>query len=210
VTEYTWPDDLAPYAVSFYLQPHTGGSESPFSRKTKVYGLSAPRWICSLSFRGGYWGTRDLEAVGPNLDALLAKLKGRENRITIFDFRRSEPRSPQWTAGVGNLAAAAGSTSLTITGLQPGVKIYAGDYLGGDGRPHIFTAADFSAVAATADSSGRATVTFEPPLATAIAAGAAIFTQARGLFRLSSDDAGLNGVAVGEAQMMTLVFAEDL
>jgi hypothetical protein len=36
VSDYDWPDDLVPYAVEFRLQPHTGGTESPFRRTTKV------------------------------------------------------------------------------------------------------------------------------------------------------------------------------
>jgi hypothetical protein len=53
-------------------------------------------------------------------------------------------------------------------------------------------------------------VTFEPPLATAIALNSAVFGNPTGLFRLTSDDAGDNGVAVGEAVNLTLNFVEDL
>lgn len=204
MTDYTWPDDLVPYAVSFYLQPHTGGSESPFSRVSKVYGLSAPRWVCSMSFRGGYWGRRGMEAYGPRLDAMLAKLKGRQNRVELFDWRRHEMRAQLWTTSVGNLAASLGATTMTITGLPPGTKVYAGDYLGGDGRPHIILDDVW------ANSSGQAVVTFEPPLKAAISADAAVFGSPTGLFRLTSDDAGENGVVVGEAINMTLEFVEDI
>jgi hypothetical protein len=204
VTDYTWPDDLVPFQQSFYLQPHTGGSESPFSRVSKIYGLSAPRWICSMSFRGGYWGANGLEAVGPRLDALIAKLKGRQNRALIYDFRRPVMRGRQWLSGVGNSAAALGATSITVTGLQPGQTIRAGDYIGGDGRPHIITDD------VTADSTGQAVVTFEPPLKAAIALNAAVFGNPTGIFRLTDDDAGANGIQVGEAVSITLSFVEDL
>lgn len=210
MTDYTWPDDLAPFAVSFYLQPHTGGSESPFTRQTKVYGLSAPRWICSMSFRGGYDGTIGLTAVGRRLDALLAKLKGRQNRVLIYDFRRPKMHSPLWPLAAGNLAAAAGDTTMTITGLLPGTPVYSGDYLGGDGRPHIIGDAPFSVVAATAGASGQATVSFEPPLKAAIGVNAAVFGKPTGIFRLTSDDAGDNGVQVGDAVSVSLNFVEDL
>lgn len=210
MTDYDWPDDLVPYAQQFYLQPHTGGSESPFNRKTKIYGLSAPRWICSISFRGGYWGTRAQEAYGPRLDALIAKLKGRENRIRIWDFRRADMRSKAWPRSASNLSAALGATTMTITGLAPGTDVYTGDYLGGDGRPHIITSATDEEVAAVANSSGQAAVTFSPPLAAAVGAGVAVFAKPTGLFRLASDDAGQNGVAVGEAINLTLDFVEDL
>jgi hypothetical protein len=204
MTDYVWPDDLVPYAQQFYLQPNTGGSESPFNRKTKVYGLSAPRWICSMSFRGGYWGRLGLEAVGPRLDAFIAKLSGRENRVALYDFRRPEIRSHLWRSTAGNSAAVAGATSIIITGLTPGMTIHAGDYIGGDGRPHIILDD------VTADGSGNATVSFKPPLAANVALNAAVFGNPTGLFRLTNDDAGQNGVAVGEAVNITLDFVEDL
>lgn len=204
MTDYVWPDDLVPFQVSFYLQPHTGGSESPFSRVSKIYGLSAPRWICSMSWRGGYWGTRDLEAVGPRVDAFVAKLKGRQNRVELYDFKRPKMRSPTWPRGASNLAASLGATTMTITGLPVATKVYAGDYIGGDGRPHIVLDD------AEADSIGQAVVTFEPPLSAAVGAGAAVFGNPTGLFRLTDDDAGNNAVEVGQAQIMTLQFVEDL
>jgi hypothetical protein len=204
MTDYAWPDDLVPYQVSFYLQPHTGGSESPFNRVSKIYGLSAPRWVCSMSFRGGYWGTKGLDAVGPRLDGLIAKLKGRQNRISIYDFRRPEMRSRGWKTGGGSSAAAAGDTSMTISGQNPGVKILAGDYIGGDGRPHIITDDVIVGVG------GTAVVNFEPPLSAAVGLNAAVFGNPTGIFRLVSDDAGDNGVEVGNAVSMTLSFVEDL
>jgi hypothetical protein len=204
MTDYDWPDDLVPYAQQFYLQPNTGGTESPFNRKTKVYALSAPRWICSMSFRGGYNGESGLKAYGPRLDALIAKLEGRTNRIRIWDFRRDGMRSPLWPRSASNLSAVQGATSMTITTLAPGTPVYAGDYIGGDGRSHIILDDVY------ANGSGQAVVSFKPPLAAAIGAGAATFSQAGSIFRLVNDDAGQNVVQVGEAQTMTLDFVEDI
>lgn len=204
MADYTWPSDLVPYAVSFYLQSHTGGSESPFSRQTKIYGLSAPRWVCAMSFRGGDWGERGLEAIGPRLDAMIVKLKGRQNRAAVYDFRRVRPRSQTWPSAANNLSALAGVTTMTITNLPPGTMVRAGDYIGGDGRPHLI----LDDVAANA--SGQAVVTFEPPLAANVNAGSAIFSKVSGFFRLTSDDAGDNGTAVGEGVNITLEFVEDL
>lgn len=204
MTDYTWPSDLAPYTVSFYLQPHTGGSESPFSRQTKVYGLSAPRWVCSMAFRGGYWGSTGLEANGPRMDAMVAKLKGRQNRVALYDFRRDSLRAPLWPIAPGNTAAAQGATTMTVTGLPPGTVMLAGDYLGGDGRPHIITDN------ATANSSGQAVVTFEPPLIGAVGFNGATFGSPTGMFRLTDDDAGNNQTEVGQGIGMTLEFVEDI
>lgn len=210
MTDFVWPSDLVPYAQSFYLQPHIGGSQSPFSKQTKVYGLSAPRWICAMSFRGGYKGTRDHDAFGPRLDAFIAKLRGRQNRVALYDFRRVAMRGPFWPAGVGNSAASAGDTQITLTGLSPGQPIYCGDYLGGDGRPHIIVSDDGGLLAATADGSGEATIDFEPPLSADIAGDSILFASAAtGLFRLTDDDQGANGVQVGDAVNITLNFVED-
>lgn len=210
MTNYVWPDDLVPYAQSFYLQPHTGGSESPFSRVSKIYGLSAPRWVCTMAFRGGYSGTKDQAAFGPRLDALIAKLKGRQNLVWIWDFRRPRQRSPVWPRSASNLIAAGGATSMTVTGLAPGTPIYNGDYFRGDGTAHIICDDTLGAVHATADASGEAVVSFEPPLTQVINAGLAQFDKSAALFRLTSDDAGSNMVGVGEAQEITLEFVEDI
>lgn len=200
MTDYLWPDDLVPYSVDFYLQSHSGGSESPFSRLTKTYGLSAPRWICQMSFRGGYWGETGLEAYGPRVRAFLTKLRGPQNRAAIYDFSHSQMRGDP---PAGNSAAAAGATSVSLTGLPSGGKVYAGDYIGGDGRPHIITED------ATANSSGVAFVRFEPPLQSAIAADAMTFGNPIGVFRLDSDDAASSQVTVGEGQEFSVRFVED-
>lgn len=209
MTDYTWPSDLAPYAVDFYLQAHSGGSESPFTRQTKTYGLSAPRWVCTLAFRGGYDGTDQLTTVGPRLDALVAKLNGRQNRVLLYDFRRPAMRG-NWPVTAGNLAASKGDTSITITGLAPGTPVYTGDYIGGDGRPHIIGDDPFSVIAATADGWGQAVVSIEPPLAANIPVNGAVFGAVPGAFRLTSDDAGSSGVQVGDAVNQSLTFVEDL
>lgn len=205
MADFDWPADLVPFAQTFFLQPHVVRSVSPFTRQQKVYGLSAPLWMCRMSFRGGYNGRRGAEAYGPRLDAFLAKLKGGENRVAIHDFRRPEMRGRAWSHSASNALATSGATSLVITGISPhGETALAGDYVGGDGRPHIILDD------ARADDSGEAMVTFEPPLSADIVAGGAVFGNPTGWFRLTSDDAGANGVEVGQAAMFDLEFIEDI
>lgn len=208
MADYDWPADIVPFGVTFYLQPHTGGSESPFSRATKVYALSAPRWVCRLSVRGGdsvRWGSSGSALWGQRMDAFLAKLKGRQNRVRLWDFRRPNMATTDWAKNRSNLAAAVGDTIITITNLSPYSRVYAGDYIGGDGRPHIILDD------VDADASGNATVTFEPPLKTALAVGAMTHgSGASGLFRLVSDDAGANPSEVGQLTQYDLDFVEDL
>lgn len=204
MTDFTWPDDLVPYQQLFYLQPHVVRSESPFTRQTKIYGLSAPRWICKMVFRGGYDGIEAQGAYGPRLDAIVAQLAGGANRVAIYDFRRTALRGPSVPSLLGNSAASAAATSMTVTGLSPGDRLYPGDYLGGDGRPHIIT------IGADADGSGHASVTFTPPLAADIATDAATLGTGAGWFRLTSDDAGGNLTEVGGLAQYDLEFVEDL
>lgn len=198
MSDYDWPDDLVPYAVSFYLQPHTGGTESPFTRQTKVYGLSSPRWVCRISLRApdsaDRWGS-DYAEWGERIDAFLASLEGRLNRVRIWDFRR-----PGRTPAFGNAAATAGTNTITLTGASSG-DIRVGQYLGGDGRPHIITALGVSGSDLVA--------TVRPHWETDIAIDAAIFEQVSGFFRLTSDDAGQNASAAGELTQYDLEFVED-
>jgi hypothetical protein len=222
MTDYAWPDALAPTSQLFYLQPHTGGSESPFTRQTKVYGLSAPRFICRIGAIGGQSGA-GLRGKGGAIDGFLAKVGGRLNRILIYDYRRPWP-SPLTgldfdggetfdggeefldTLALGaSLAAAAGATRMQLAGCTPSrLLARAGEYVGGDGRPHTLTDD------VTSSPAGTANVDFRPALAADLAAGAATFWKVAGAFRLTSDDAGANGASVGELEQFDLEMVEDL
>lgn len=199
MTDFPWPDDIAPYVQSFYLQPMTGGSESPFTRQSKLYGLSKPRWVTSLRLRApasaDWWGS-DQSEWGERIDAFLAKLDGRLNRVQMWDFRRPG-RTP---AGFSNGAATAATNTMLLIGASPG-DIRVGEYIGGDGRPHIITNLNVSGSDLTA--------TVRPYWEADIDAGDAIFENVSGYFRLTSDDAGQNGAAVGELTEYTLDFVED-
>lgn len=233
MTDYSWPTDLAPFAQAYWLQPHVGRSESPFTRQMKTYGLSAPRWVTRMSFRGGYAGATAEAAFGGRIDALLVKLAGGVHRALIYDFRRPTNSGPgrslidmdgltfpfaggehfslgemweiDWSTEPQSLAAAAGATSITFDGFEPQAIIFkAGDYVGGDGRAHLILDD------ATADVTGRVTVSFQPPLGGAIAAGAGIYERVTSPFRLVSDAAGANPAEAGEAVALDFELIEDL
>lgn len=223
MADIAWPADLMPYRVMFYLQPHVGGSESPLTRVRKVYGLSAPRWVARLTFRGGYGGApllRDPAGFGPRLDSLIADLQGGLNKAVFHDFRRPRPLQPQSRrAALTVRQAAAGATSIVVDGFAPrGLAFSLGDYVGGDGRPHIVSAAATIAAAGVvggagtiyADASGAAIVGINPPLSAAIAAGTVLTWPVTGRFTLTSEDAGQNETDVGEATEYTLDFSEEL
>jgi hypothetical protein len=103
-----------------------------------------------------------------------------------------------------NEAAKRGASEMAFVGFKPGERVFLdGDYIGGDGRPHIVLRPG-----AVADANGRAVVRFTPPLDYDVPAGRAITMQPTGRFQLLSDDAGANETAVGEATEYTLDFIE--
>ena len=206
MTDYVWPDDLSPRRSSFYLRPHVLRQRSPITRAGLTLELSAPIWICRLGFRGWVDGTEGKGAIGPRLDAWIAKLKGGANRVALWDFNRPMLRGSADGHALVNGAAAAGATSMSVTGFAPGARaFYAGDYVGGDGRAHIVTDDPFT----YADASGAVTVHFLPPLDSAIAAGAAIYGKTPSWFILQDDDAGENSSEAGEPVEHVLAFEED-
>lgn len=213
MTVQAWPDDLAPYRVAYYLQAHRGGSESPLSRTGKFYLLSAPRWVARFTFRAGYDGGPfdDAAGFGPRLDGMIAAMRG-VVRVALWDWRRPVPIYPQLVVAGASLhftGALAGAGVAGVAGFVPNARAFSvGDYLGGDGRCHIVTAPCY------ADGSGVASVSFEPPLETDLAAGApAITRRVTSPFRLAADgadDAGANETEVGQPTEYTLSFVEDL
>jgi len=232
MSDFEWPEAI-PFRVQFYLQPYTSRSQSPWTRATKIYGLSQPIWVARLTVRTGYNGEDGVSAWGGVMDAFLADMEGGANRVALWDFRRPFPvglrRYYRQFAGIRypflngeefsmgerfiipseaeptNEAAEAGATQMTFVGLKPGERVFqTGDYVGGDGRPHIILAPG-----ATVGDDGKATIAFKPPLVADVEAGAAKTMQPPGWFRLVSDDAGANETDVGEMTTYTLDFTED-
>lgn len=222
MVDIAWPQDLVPYRVAFYLQPHIGGQESPITRTRKTYGLSAPRWLARLTFRGGYDGEVRFgaaEGFGPRLDSLIADLEGGLNIAVFHDWRRERPPLPAIRSAPTSVGAAAGATSMVVRGFAPFAAAFSlGDYIGGDGRPHIVSAAATLAAGGVvagagtiyANAAGEALVGFKPPLSAAVPNGAILSWPVTGRFELASEDAGQNETTVGELTEYTLDFVEKL
>lgn len=228
MAEIAWPDGLFPYKTMFFLQPHIGGQESPLTRRRKVYGLSAPRWVARLTFRAGhgYDGDNLYRGLGPSagdaafyagrLDALIAQLQGGLHVVRFHDFRRPKPQSyltsytpPMTLDG----AAEAGASTIVIQRGHGEIGPSIGDYIGGDGRPHIVT--DVSPRSGSMQSAGgpdgKITVTFEPPLSAPIAAAAPLEVEMiTAPFRLVNEDDGANEGEVGQPIEYVLDFVEEL
>ncbi len=206
MVDLVWPADLRPLSQSFYLQPHVGGAESPITRTRKVYGLSAPRWLTKLTFRHRAWGHGREAEKSARIEALIAEMEGGLNRVALWDFRRDRTLRPQPIQTAPTvLPASRGASEMQIAGFSPySTAFLAGDYIGGDGRPHILTAP------AVADSSGVATVKFRPPLTADVPAGLAVISSVTAPFRLTLDSAGMNDTTARQLTTFTLEFAEDL
>ncbi|WP_200844848.1 MULTISPECIES: hypothetical protein [unclassified Novosphingobium] len=227
MADLVWPAGLFPYKTMFYLQPHVGGQESPLTRTRKVYGLSAPRWIARLSFRAGHGYDDPAIGRGPDgfdaayyaarLDALIAEMEGGLNSIRFHDFRRPRPQSylSGYAPGFATVdGAQVGATTMVIRRQSGWVGPSVGDYIGGDGRPHIITRVSPSAAGdmmSFAPPDGGIVVEFKPPLSAAIEVGAPLqMDQVTARFRLASEDAGQNEGEVGAPIEYMLDFTEDL
>lgn len=224
MADIDWPEGLFPYKTMFYLRPHVGGQESPLTRTRKVYGLSAPQWIARLSFRAGHGYDRSIPgptAVDPSfwaarLDAFIAQMRGGLTRVRFHDFRRPLPQclltNRVTTQTLAN-PAPVGANTMVIQCGNGGVGPSIGDYIGGDGRPHIIVGVSPSqgTMISVAPASGLITLTFEPPLSAPIAAGAPLLMdRVTARWMLTGDDAGANESEVGQPTDYVLEFTEDL
>jgi hypothetical protein len=226
MADIEWPAELMPYKTLFYLQPHVGGQESPITRTRKVYGLSAPRWLCRITLRAGHGWDRDIiGSVGPKvsdalfwsarIDALIAELQGGLNCVLLHDFRRPAPQSYLSTYGQPTTTTGAnkGATSMILQRTPGAYGPSIGDYIGGDGRPHIVTKISPGAgsMMSKAPANGQIAVEFQPPLSATMALGATVLQrEVTAPFRLVSDDAGQNETDVGAPVEYVLDFAEDV
>lgn len=195
MAEILWPEDLPPYAISFFLQPHIIRSESPFTHDQKLYGLEKPRWACQMSFRGGdgsNWPASEVALYGQRLDSLIGELEGGVHHALLWDFRRDTE-----TAGLVNSTIRSGLSTVTFTSGTPVV----GEYVGGDGTPHLITNV-FEVSAGTL-------ATVRPPFISHIAEGGLSSGKVTGRFRLSSNEAGANFSEVGQLTHYSLDFFED-
>lgn len=226
MADIAWPDGLVPYKTMFYLQPHVGGQESPLTRTRKVYGLSAPRWIAKLTFRAGHGGEGVGLSSGPRcdnpsfyaavLDAFIADMEGGLYLTRFHDFRRPRPQHFLTNYAVPAtiaVTAPVGATEVSVQVGEGNIGPSIGDYIGGDGRPHIVTG--FSPKVASMTSigpeSGIVTLRFKPPLSAPLVAGSALeIGPVTARFRLTVETAGENDAEVGQPVEYVLEFSEEL
>jgi hypothetical protein len=79
----TWPADLVPNSLSFWLQPNASALESPINRARQVLARDGTRWMAELDFV-------NLDPIkAGRVHALVARMKGGAETVTV----RSEPQA---------------------------------------------------------------------------------------------------------------------
>lgn len=237
MTDYTWPDDLVPFQMTFYRQQHNVVHTSPYTRQQQVLGRSAPRLVAKMSFRGGANERAGrMNSVGIRLEAFLEKVKGPQNRVLVYDFRLPNGRGvirnfddyaatvPETFFSDGTGFADGGGFVVTPVGAPAtsggavgGTSIVmSGLWPGTTPRK----AGDWIGFGdnrayrvtddATVDADGNAVIRFEPPLKSAVGPNSHVFTKVRAAFRLTTDDAGSNPTDVTGLGAYEIDLVEDL
>jgi len=192
VTIYTFPSSLwRVSSVNFQLQSVSASSpQSAFNPLPFVDGPTTEVWIANVTVAPDeHDGWRDLAA-------LLRKLRGRRNKVRLYDPSRAlRGAGPGPTVNVA-ADAAAGATSITLGNLTPSQAVaLAADDLFGIGENPYAVSDDVAS-----DSSGEATISFLPPLRVGVAVNDPVtladadvedITGPTGLFMLLSGGDGL-------------------
>lgn len=163
---------------TFGLMPNTQVFESPLNRSVQTVELPGARWLFSYNFESLESG--DIR----KLKAFLAQLRGMSGRFYMEDKTYLRSGTAAGTPLVKG-ANQVGSTLITDgwTPSQP-LLLDVGDYISIDYELKIITQV------ASSDSSGNATLTFEPPLRNSPIDNAAIVVNSpKAIFRLSGDEA---------------------
>ena len=166
------PEDLSILRQDFGIRNFDFTFAGSDTGATQTTLRAPPRRTCSLV-------SNEMEALedGAAWRVLLHALRGRVNSLAVYDIMQPEPRGTArgtWTCSGG---AAAGAASMVISAAgQAGLTLLAGDLFGvnqsANGRQVLHVQAD-----ATVAGNGLMTVTFEPVLRLAVAAGSAIAWQ---------------------------------
>jgi hypothetical protein len=171
-----WPDHLRPQAVDWpapVVPQMMARSALDGSAQAQV--LGAPRWGFSAVV-----GPVTAE-LAPQWEALFRRLRGMTNRVRVHDWRRELPLGP--ATGTPTVRVAAAGDQLQTQGWAPNVAgiLLPGTYFGVNGELKCLD------LAATSDASGRATLSFYPPLRVAPAVGTAlVLVKPKALFVMTT------------------------
>jgi len=211
VTIYTFPSSLWHIAsVQFPLQPlSTSSPQSAFNPFMFTDGPTSEFWQCTATLTPA--DDRDRRAI----DALLRKLRGKRNKIRLYDPSRVRLGAGA-TGPTVNFAAAAAAGDMTIqlTGFLPNEAIgLAADDVLGVGE-NLYAVSDD----APTDADGNITLNVLPPMRQGAAIGDPVtlasddiesITGPTGLFQLVGGADAATVVAGGIRQPLQLQFVED-
>ena len=197
----TWPTDIVPYQIDFYLKKNTTTFESPLTRTRQTLSRRGDQWICDASFR------LDRQKA-QRLDALLDV--GAGGSFYLFDFSRTAPYNGDPGGSVRVITEySRGTTSISISGLPVSQSwLVAGDLLAIDGYLYRLTA-DLSA-----NGSGIGTATLNRGLVAALSGSPTLWpvtlVRPRVEMRLRDDDQarrtksydGMNEYTVGFVEVL--------
>ena len=178
MAEITYPSGLIlPASLQWGLAANTQAFTSPLSQASQTLELPGARWTAILNY------PPLIDAETALLQAFVIALKGRANRVRMWNMARPNPRGNATGAPVVNGAAQLGNT-LTTSGWTPSTAVLkAGDFVGIGGELKMITA-DLSS-----NGSGLATLAFSPPLrASPTDSSAIVTTKPTALMRLDGDD----------------------
>ena len=195
---FNWPDNLRPASVDWSLIVPQSIGRSVFDSSDQAQTIGAPRWAFTITT-----GVRKLSEV-PEWEALIHKLRGKVNRVRCWDWRREAPLGVATGAPMVRLLAT--GASLTSEGWTPNTAgiLKAGSYFSVNGELKLLTAT------VNSDASGRATLSFEPPLRASAPAGAPLLlVKPTAAFVLMTDRPGMAQEG-GKASGATHSFEEDV
>lgn len=163
MTTYTWPNTRVFTAASaeWRLAPNVFSLPSQFSGHTQTVELPGARWMVRITF------TPHSDADRAAVEAFLAKVRGKANRIALWHPKRPVPLGTMRGSPVLAATEPRGETSLAIT-TTAGATLKAGDMIK-VGDSLLMVTDD-----ATADGAGAITVSVTPGLKAQVSAGAAV------------------------------------
>lgn len=142
---------------------------------------SGPLWTAAIEFGDM------LESESGAVQALIMQLRGRTNQLALWNLARPAPLGTMRGSMVLNASVAQGATQMDVNGgvSEAAKTLLAGDFLGiGSGLTQQVVMVTGNTISG---GSGVVTVTFEPPLRNAFAAGASVtWDKPKALFRRQS------------------------
>lgn len=189
----TFPNIKSPASLEWSLVSNTIPFTSPLSKAVQTVEFPGARWSASLAY------PVMPESEAALMRAFLVKLRGQANRFYLPNYSKPYPRGTINLTGVTvNGALAQGATSATFASAGNAKTLLTGDFfsIGGELKMAV---AD-----ATSSSGGAITVTFEPPLRSAVTNGSAVVLAKPTVLMMLKEPASSWGLRPGQISNFNL------